>query len=79
MMATSGYTKFVDFAKLVLVLPNDYFFWKSPIFTLELSQKSDFQLSTTKSDNIGHPTVKTGQIWPLGGFEGGFAFSKKIK
>jgi len=32
---------------------------KSPIFTLELSQKSDFQPSTTKPDNIGHPTVKT--------------------
>ena len=47
---------------------------KSPIFTLELSQKSDFQPSTTKPDNIGHPTVKTGQIWLLGGFEGGFLF-----
>ena len=35
---------------------------KSLIFTLELSQKSDFQHSTTKSDNIGHPTIKTGQI-----------------
>ena len=35
---------------------------KSPIFTLELSQKSDFQPSTTKSKNIDHPTVKTGQI-----------------
>ena len=41
---------------------------KSPIFTLELSQKSNFQPSTTKPDNIGHPTVKTGQIWPLGWF-----------
>ena len=41
---------------------------KSPVYTLQLSQKSDFQLSTTKSDNIGHPTVKTGQIWPLGWF-----------
>ena len=38
---------------------------KSPIFVLELSQMSDFQLLTTKSDAIGHPTVKTGQIWPL--------------
>ena len=51
---------------------------KSSIFTLELSQKSDFQPSTTKPDNIGHPTIKTGQIWPLSGFKGGFAFSKKI-
>ena len=41
---------------------------KSPIFTLELSLKSDFQPSTTKPDNIDHPTVKTGQIWPLGWF-----------
>jgi len=41
---------------------------KSPIFTLELSQKFDFQPSTTKPANIGHPTVKTGQIWPLGWF-----------
>jgi len=52
---------------------------KSPIFTLELPQKSDFQPLTTKPNNIGHSTVKTWQIWPLGGFEGGFAFSKKIK
>ena len=51
----------------------------SSIFTLKLSQKSDFQSSTTKSDNTGHPTVKIGKIWPLGGFESGFAFSKKIK
>ena len=48
---------------------------KSPIFTLELSQKSDFQPSTTKPDNIGHPTVKIGQKFdPWGGFEGGFSF-----
>ena len=32
MMATSGYTKFVDFAKLVLVLPNDYFFLEKSKF-----------------------------------------------
>ena len=43
-------------------------------YTLQLFQKSDFQPLTTKSDNIGHPTVKTGQIWPLGGFEDGFPF-----
>ena len=41
---------------------------KSPVYTLQLLQKSDFQLSTTKSDNTGHPTVKTGKIWPLGWF-----------
>ena len=28
-----------------------YYKGKSPIFTLELSQKSDFQRSTTKPDN----------------------------
>ena len=32
------------------------------------SQKSNFQPSTTKLDNIGHPIVETRQIWPLGGF-----------
>ena len=52
---------------------------KNLIFTLELSQKSDFELSIIKSDNIGHPTIKTGQIWSLGGFEDIFVFSKKIK
>ena len=41
---------------------------RSPNYTLELSQKSDFQLSTTKPNNIDHPTVETGQIWPLGWF-----------
>jgi hypothetical protein len=41
-------------------------FRESPIYTRELSQKSDFQLSTTKPDNIDHPTVETGQIWPNG-------------
>ena len=48
---------------------------KNLIFTLELSQKSDFQHSTTKSDNIGHPTVKTGQIWPLRWFWRWFCIS----
>jgi hypothetical protein len=38
---------------------------KNPIFTLELSQKSDFQPSTTKLDNIGHSIIKTRQIWTL--------------
>ena len=52
---------------------------KNPIYTLELSQKFDFPPSTTKSDNIGHPTAKTGQIWPLDGFEGSFIFLQKLK
>jgi len=37
-------------------------FLKIPVYTLELSQKSYFQPSTTKLYNIGHPTVETGQI-----------------
>ena len=41
------------------------FIGKSPVYTFELSQKSDFQPLTTKSDNIDHPIIKTGQIWPL--------------
>ena len=53
--------------------PTLYIIRKSLIFTLELSQKSDFQPSTTKPDNIGHPTIKTEQIRPWGDFEGGFA------
>ena len=39
-----------------------YSFGKSMVYILELSQKSDFQPSTTKLDNIGHPTVETNQI-----------------
>ena len=45
-----------------------YYYWENPVYTLQLSQKSDFQSSTMKPDNIGHLTVKTGQIWHLGGF-----------
>ena len=52
---------------------------RSPNYTLELSQKSNFQPSTTKPDNIGHPIVDTGKIWTLGGFQGGFVFSGKNK
>ena len=47
---------------------------RSSIFTLELSQKFDFQPSTIKPDSIGHPTVEIGQIWPLGWFWRWFAF-----
>ena len=32
---------------------------KSLFYNLELSQKSDFQLSTTKLDNISHSTIET--------------------
>ena len=46
------------------------------MYTLELLRKSYFQPSTTKTDNIDHPTIKIG-IWPLGGFEG--SLFKKIK
>ena len=35
---------------------------KSLINNLELLQKIDFQPLNTKSDNKGHPTIKTGQI-----------------
>jgi len=35
---------------------------KSLVYALKLSQNSDFQPSTTKLDNIGHPTVETEQI-----------------
>ena len=38
------------------------FIGKSLVYTFELSQKSDFQRLTTKPDNGGHPTVKTGQL-----------------
>ena len=42
----------------------------------QLSQKSDFQASTSKPDDGGHPTVENEQIWLLGGFEGDFVFFK---
>jgi len=35
------------------------------VYILELSQKIDFQTSTIKSDNKGHRTVGTEQIWPF--------------
>ena len=38
---------------------------KNHVYTLKLSQKSDFQPLTTKSDNKDHPAVETGQIWPF--------------
>jgi len=54
------------------------YLWESPIYTLKLSQKFDFS-STRKLDNRDHPIIKTGQIWPLGGFKGGFVFFKYQK
>ena len=47
---------------------------KSPVYFLKLLQKFNFQTSSTKSDNKGHPPTKTGQIWSLGGFKDGFHF-----
>jgi hypothetical protein len=35
------------------------------VYTIKLSKKSDFQPSTKKSDNIGHPTIEAVQIWPF--------------
>ena len=49
---------------------------KNPAYTLQLSQKFDFQPSTTKPDKKNNPTIQSGQIWPLGGFKGGFYFMK---
>ena len=50
-------------------------------YTLDYRTSSiNFQPSTIKPDNIDHPIIKTEQIWPLDGFQGGFIFFlKKIK
>ena len=42
---------------------------------------SNFQSSTTKLNNQGHPTVETEQVWPLGWFQKWFYifFKKKLK
>jgi hypothetical protein len=37
-------------------------FTKSSVYTLKLSQKSDFQSLTTKPDRKDHPTVENRQI-----------------
>jgi len=37
---------------------NNFRIGKNPNYTLELSQKSDFQPSTTKPNNISHPTIE---------------------
>jgi len=46
-----------------------YYKGKSPVYTLGLSQKSDFQPLTRKLDNGGHPIVETRQVWSLGWFQ----------
>ena len=51
----------------MILLPKKIYFpcifkEKSPVYTLKLPQKSDFQPSTIKPDNRGRPTVQTGQI-----------------
>jgi len=49
---------------------------KVQFYILELLPKSDFQFSTTKPDNKGHLTIKTGQALPLEWSQGGFIFLK---
>ena len=45
---------------------------KSSVYTLQLSQKSAFQSSTTKPDNGGHSTIETGYVRPVEWFQGWF-------
>ena len=45
-----------------------FFFWKSLVYTLELSQNYNFQPSTTKLDNKAHLAIETRQIWSFGLF-----------
>jgi hypothetical protein len=51
----------------------------SPVYSLEQSQKSDFQHLTTKLDNKGIQLSKPDKFGPLDGFEGGFILSLKNK
>ena len=39
--------------------------WEKSVYTIDKSQKFDFQPSTIKSDNKNHLTVETGQVWLL--------------
>ena len=55
-----------------------FFLGKNSVYTLQLSQKSDFQPSTTKPDNMSHQLSKSGEFGPWGGFEGGFVFLKEL-
>ena len=50
---------------------------QTPICNLKLAQWSNFQSPTTKQDNRGHPTIESGQIWPLGWFRSWFYTLKK--
>ena len=56
-----------------------FFIRKNQVYSLELSLKSDFQPSTTKQNNREHPTIKTDQVWALGGFKGWFFILWKLK
>ena len=44
-------------------------YYGSPIFNLQLQNRTTYAIQLSKSDKFD----------PWGGFEGGFAFSKKIK
>jgi len=58
-----------NFNRQYMQMSSDLFWFseeKNMNYTLELSQKSYFQFSTIKPDNIGYQTIKIGQIRPLG-------------
>ena len=55
-------SEFSNMARQRTTHNNGFFKGRSLIYTLEQLQKYNFQPSTTKSDNIGHPIVETGQI-----------------
>ena len=67
-------SEFSNMARQRTTHNNGFFKGRSLIYTLEQLQKYNFQPSTTKSDNIGHPIVETGQIWPLRWFWRRFVF-----
>jgi hypothetical protein len=46
---------------------------KSPFLTIQLYAKFGFGHRTSKPDIFDHPTVKTVQIWPSGGFDRRFS------
>jgi len=64
MSQTKFYDEFSTIYDEIVLSQNKWFL----VVLGPLSQKSESEPSTTKSDNIGHPIVKTGQIWPLGWF-----------
>ena len=55
-------SEFSNMARQRTTHNNGFFKGRSLLYTLEQLQKYNFQPSTTKPDNIGHPTVETGQI-----------------